>query len=97
MHFYKCAFLLAIATSLPYVVAYFRMSCPGRLVRERLGALPPNPSYFADFLDPVVNNGTTAAHVHNVVGGSAFGPSMTYNQTQQAKCSSCTIKEDKSN
>ncbi|KAF9737167.1 WSC domain-containing protein [Paraphaeosphaeria minitans] len=59
------------------------MSCPGRLVRERL--------------DPVVNNGTTAAHVHNIVGGSAFGPSMTYDLTQLAKCSSCTIKEDKSN
>ncbi|KAF1970841.1 WSC-domain-containing protein [Bimuria novae-zelandiae CBS 107.79] len=59
------------------------MSCPGRLVRERL--------------DPVVNPGGISSHVHTIFGGSAFGLLMDYDQTQQSKCSSCTIKEDLSN
>lgn len=58
--------------------AFFRMSCPGRLVRERL--------------DPVINPGKIAGHVHTISGGSAFSADMIYNDTRAAKCSSCQIK-----
>ncbi|KAI4690171.1 uncharacterized protein J4E84_004353 [Alternaria hordeiaustralica] len=63
--------------------AFFRMSCPGRTVRERL--------------DPIVNPGAVSGHVHTISGGAAFKASMTYADTRASKCSSCTIKEDMSN
>ncbi|ORX99400.1 hypothetical protein BCR34DRAFT_495426 [Clohesyomyces aquaticus] len=74
---------LALASSIAPAAAFFRMSCPGRLVRERI--------------DPIVNPGAVAGHVHTISGGSAFGPSMTFQQARAAKCSSCEIKEDMSN
>ena len=58
--------------------AFFRMSCPGRTVRERL--------------DPIVNPGAVSGHVHTISGGAAFKASMTYADTRASKCSSCTIK-----
>jgi hypothetical protein len=61
-----------------YSEAFFRMSCPGRIVRERL--------------DPIVNPGKVAGHVHTVSGGSGFSASMTYQNARASKCSSCTIK-----
>ena len=63
--------------------AFFRMSCPGRLVRERL--------------DPIVNPGAVSGHLHTISGGAGFSPSMTYAQARSAACSSCEIKEDFSN
>lgn len=70
---------LFLALSLAgYSEAFFRISCPGRLVRERL--------------DPIVSPGKIASHVHTISGGSAFGPSMTDNGARAAKCSSCQIK-----
>ncbi|KAF2867803.1 hypothetical protein BDV95DRAFT_502105 [Massariosphaeria phaeospora] len=59
------------------------MGCPGRVVRNRL--------------DPIVNPGGVASHVHTISGGSGFGPSMTFQQARDSKCSSCQIKEDMSN
>jgi len=60
------------------VEAFFRMSCPGRIVRERL--------------DPIVNPGSISSHVHTISGGSGFSANMTYADARAAKCSSCQIK-----
>jgi hypothetical protein len=61
-----------------YSNAFFRMSCPGRVVRERI--------------DPIVNPGAIAGHVHTVSGGAGFSMDMTYADARAAQCSSCTIK-----
>jgi hypothetical protein len=74
--FYNTLFLVMSLTG--YSEAFFRMSCPGRLVRERL--------------DPIISPGKIAGHVHSISGGSAFSADMTYNDTRAAKCSSCQIK-----
>ncbi|KAI8943290.1 hypothetical protein NX059_001310 [Plenodomus lindquistii] len=58
--------------------AFFRMSCPGRIVRERL--------------DPVVAPGAISSHVHTISGGSGFSANMTYEDARASKCSSCEIK-----
>ncbi|KAL6708576.1 hypothetical protein ACN47E_002557 [Coniothyrium glycines] len=59
------------------------MTCPGRLVRERL--------------DPIVNPGAVSSHVHQIAGGGGFNATMSYEDARAAKCSSCMIKEDMSN
>lgn len=61
-----------------YSDAYFRMSCPGRTVRDRI--------------DPIVNPGVVAGHVHTVTGGSGFKANMTFADARASKCSSCEIK-----
>jgi hypothetical protein len=66
---------LGLATSSD---AFFRMSCPGRNVRERL--------------DPIISPGAVSGHVHTISGGGGFSASMTYQDARAAKCSSCTIK-----
>lgn len=58
--------------------AFFVMSCPGRLVRERL--------------DPIVNPGGLAGHVHQIAGGAGFSAEMSYDDARAAKCTSCPIK-----
>ena len=58
--------------------AFFRMSCPGRIVRERI--------------DPIMNPGSISDHVHTISGGSGFKANMTYQDTQASACSSCSIK-----
>ncbi|KAF2470030.1 WSC-domain-containing protein [Lindgomyces ingoldianus] len=83
MYINNLALALGLAGSIAPASAFFRMSCPGRLVRERI--------------DPIVNPGAVGGHVHTISGGSAFGPSMTFQQARAAKCSSCEIKEDMSN
>ncbi|EJD53392.1 hypothetical protein AURDEDRAFT_54220 [Auricularia subglabra TFB-10046 SS5] len=48
--------------------------------------------------DPLVNPGTAGAHLHQVIGGSQFDFQMASNiDMQAAKCSTCSIKENKSN
>ena len=63
--------------------AFFRMTCPAMLVTERL--------------DPIVSPGQTSGHVHAVLGGNAFGASMTYEDTQRSTCTSCLVDGDFSN
>jgi hypothetical protein len=63
--------------------AFWRMSCPGRVLRERA--------------DPIVNPGGVAGHLHTISGGNGFGFSMDYDQARASQCSSCTIKQDFSN
>ena len=70
--------LLLAASQATLSEAFFRMSCPGRITRERL--------------DPIVNPGAIAGHVHTVSGGSGFKASMTYQDARASLCSSCTIK-----
>lgn len=48
--------------------------------------------------DPLVNPGAVSAHLHQVVGGSAFDFNMpNTTDLQSASCSTCGIKENKSN
>ncbi|KAA8621519.1 WSC domain containing protein [Pyrenophora tritici-repentis] len=44
-----------------------------------------------------MNPGSISDHVHTISGGSGFKANMTYQDTQASLCSSCSIKEDKSN
>lgn len=74
---------LAVLGQTATVNAFFRMSCPGRIVRERL--------------DPIVNPGSVSSHVHTISGGSGFSANMSYADARASKCSSCQIKEDMSN
>ncbi|KAF2740116.1 WSC-domain-containing protein [Polyplosphaeria fusca] len=83
MHSSTFFFALGLAWTITPIWAYLRMSCPGRLVRERL--------------DPVVSPGVVSGHVHTISGGSGFAPNITYQQARASKCSSCQIKEDLSN
>lgn len=52
-----------------------------------------NPLVF-ERLDPIISPGSVASHVHNVAGGSNFGPSADYASLRQSSCTSCPIKED---
>lgn len=83
MFFNNVALALGLAASIAPADAFFRMSCPGRVARERL--------------DPVVNPGKVSGHVHTISGGAGFSPSMTFEGARASKCSSCEIKEDMSN
>ncbi|KAG8780565.1 hypothetical protein FRC16_003098 [Serendipita sp. 398] len=49
--------------------------------------------------DPLVQPGVVSGHLHQIVGGSSFDFSMPLNQTdlQSSSCSSCSVKENKSN
>ncbi|KAL8683256.1 MAG: hypothetical protein Q9186_000758 [Xanthomendoza sp. 1 TL-2023] len=48
-------------------------------------------------LDPILNPGGLSGHVHSVIGGNAFGPSMDFETTQRSTCTSVDIIPDKSN
>jgi len=63
--------------------AYWRMSCPSRLVQQRA--------------DPIISPGHVSAHVHVIAGGNGFGFNETYAQARGSQCSSCEIKQDLSN
>lgn len=75
---------LALLT--PDVWALLRFSC-SQLVVERL--------------DPLVNPGVTGSpHLHQIIGGNAFQPSMnpaTVDIPSKATCTTCTFAEDFSN
>jgi hypothetical protein len=48
-------------------------------------------------MDPIVSFGAVSAHLHTVSGGSAFDASMTYDKAIESQCTSCNVKQDKSN
>ncbi|KAI1465060.1 uncharacterized protein F4812DRAFT_130015 [Daldinia caldariorum] len=48
-------------------------------------------------IDPVVNPGTQATHYHSIMGGSNFGPNTRGDDLLNSKCTTTTIKNDKSN
>ncbi|KAI1186573.1 hypothetical protein F5B17DRAFT_431422 [Nemania serpens] len=76
----------ALALLVPDALALLRFSC-SQLVVERL--------------DPLVNPGVTGSpHLHQIIGGNAFKPSMdpsTVDIPSQATCTTCTFAEDFSN
>lgn len=71
---------LVVALAADPASAFWRMSCPGRLVLERV--------------DPIVNAGGISGHVHTVSGGSGFGFNTSFSQQRNSACSSCPIKAD---
>lgn len=62
---------------------YFTMGTGMPLVLERL--------------DPLMSAGKISNHVHSVVGGNGFAPTMDFAQTQTSTCSTVPVKVDKSN
>jgi len=63
--------------------AFIAFNCGGPVVEERA--------------DPIVNPGGVSGHAHKIAGGNAFGFTMDYAQARSSSCSSCPIKQDKSN
>ncbi|KAF7562350.1 hypothetical protein G7046_g1797 [Stylonectria norvegica] len=61
--------------------AYWRMSCS--LIQTGR-------------VDPIINPGHVAGHVHKVSGASNFGVSSTFATLQASRCTSCEVQEDKS-
>lgn len=56
-----------------------------------------NKGLTAGRMDPIVSPGKTSAHVHTIMGGSAFGTSTTGEDTVNAQCTNAKIKGDNSN
>lgn len=48
-------------------------------------------------VDPLLSAGKVSNHVHSVVGGNGFAPTMDFAQTQKSTCSTVRLKPDKSN
>lgn len=48
-------------------------------------------------LDPIVSPGKVSSHVHAVMGGSDFKSTYEYENSVNAKCTTCVINIDKSN
>ena len=49
-------------------------------------------------IDPIVfPDQSPAGHVHAIVGGSKFGPSLTYQETQRSACTSCNAGDELNN
>eukprot|EP00122_Pirum_gemmata_P009279 Pgem_evm1s8574 len=46
--------------------------------------------------DPIVNPGSISNHEHVIAGGGNFAKSVTGKEAHSAKCTSCTIEQDKS-
>ncbi|KAK9420758.1 putative WSC domain-containing protein [Seiridium unicorne] len=65
------------------VDAFWRLPCSSPVVVERA--------------DPIMDPGVVSTHAHTVMGSNAFNFSMTYADTQTAKCSTCKVKQDQSN
>lgn len=63
--------------------AFFRLPCRAPIVVDRT--------------DPIVSPGKPAGHLHTIMGGNGFGPSMSYADTQASTCSSCAVTKDFSN
>lgn len=48
-------------------------------------------------VDPIISPGTTSAHLHGIMGGSAFGTTVEGDQLLSSTCTNAKIKNDKSN
>lgn len=68
-------------------------------------AANPGPYFFMETkmpvvlerVDPLLSAGKISNHVHSVVGGNGFAPTMDFAQTQTSDCSTVPVKADKSN
>lgn len=47
-------------------------------------------------IDPLVNPGEVAQHVHAIHGSSGFSEKATYEDLINADCTSCAVTQDKS-
>lgn len=47
-------------------------------------------------LDPIVSPGKVSSHVHAVLGGSNFGPTVSSAGLRQSQCSTISTQQDKS-
>lgn len=74
--------LSLLSTLLTPASSVFTVQCTGRLFDQRV--------------DPIVNPGAAAAHVHVITGANNFGLDTTYDQLRASSCSTCHIVEDKS-
>ncbi|KAJ7284380.1 hypothetical protein C8J57DRAFT_1288258 [Mycena rebaudengoi] len=75
--------LLLVAAALSSTNAYFLFGMNNVLTVERM--------------DPIVNPGKVAGHVHTIVGGSHFRVATNTSYLRQSECTTSPIKEDKSN
>jgi Domain of unknown function (DUF1996) len=74
---------LAAAQSSPYSGLYFIQDTGAPLVVDRL--------------DPIMMPGANPGnHLHSIVGPNTFSADVTYDQLQQANCSTVFVKPDKS-
>ncbi|EWC48013.1 hypothetical protein DRE_02592 [Drechslerella stenobrocha 248] len=48
-------------------------------------------------LDPIVNPGGVASHMHSIFGGNAFSDSMPGDAAEKASCTTANVKNDHSN
>jgi hypothetical protein len=46
-------------------------------------------------LDPLKSPGVVSGHVHTVVGGDAFAPTMDFSKTQSSSCTTSMVQDDK--
>ncbi|ORY85568.1 hypothetical protein BCR37DRAFT_377247 [Protomyces lactucae-debilis] len=60
--------------------AFWRMGCSNPSIIERV--------------DPIVNPGGVAGHVHNFAGASGIGPNADFQSLRASDCTSCPIVED---
>ncbi|KAF4975873.1 hypothetical protein FZEAL_7396 [Fusarium zealandicum] len=47
-------------------------------------------------VDPIINPGKVAGHLHKVSGASNFGVDSSYDDLQASRCTSCEVQTDKS-
>lgn len=81
-HSFAIKTLVSLA-ALSSVQAYFLVGVRNILTTERI--------------DPIMNAGGVASHVHTVMGGSNFRLSTNTSYLRQSECTSMPIKQDKSN
>ncbi|KAK3949195.1 hypothetical protein QBC32DRAFT_41380 [Pseudoneurospora amorphoporcata] len=68
----------------PSIKAFFVMGCGKPITVDRL--------------DPIVSPGRASAHLHTVMGGSAFDSTLDYNRTQAPNVrTTCAVSKDRSN
>jgi len=84
--FAKSTLGLAAALAAPIAAqesSYFTMGTGMPVVLERV--------------DPLMSAGKISNHVHSIVGGNGFAPTMDFAQTQTSDCSTVPVIPDKSN
>ncbi|KAL4915030.1 hypothetical protein BDW62DRAFT_212992 [Aspergillus aurantiobrunneus] len=76
---------------------FYHFSCPAWSWPSPSSKSPAATPWSCSAQTPSSSRGVAASHVHTIMGGAGFGFTMDYNQTQQARCSSCAPLADKSN
>ncbi|KAF3903955.1 hypothetical protein ABW21_db0207722 [Orbilia brochopaga] len=75
--------LAALALLSSKADAFWRMQCGAPILVDRI--------------DPIVFPDAVDGHVHNIMGGVAFGKTISTKQLRASKCTSCQVEPDKSN